>query len=159
MYLYGELAEDLPVTQGDSPVLLIDEVLFFSIGDLSSAYKRKLFNVIRGQSLAGFTPHAALFNGHPEQGGSELAGSNYARVPVTFSAPDKEPSGITITRNIIRTNFARPTAGWGTWTFTAVYDSLTAGECVWLQQRPTAKELVRGVMPFVDAGSMTCGIN
>jgi len=159
LFLYGELAEDLPVTQGDSPVLLIDEVLFFSIGDLSFAYKTRLFNVIRGQSLAGFNPHVGLFNGDPEVGGSELAGSNYARVPVTFSAPDKESSGITITRNTQRTNFNRPIADWGNWTWTAIYDASVAGECVWKQQRSTAKQLSRGIMPFIEANAMTAGIN
>ncbi|MCL2517603.1 MAG: hypothetical protein FWF15_03470 [Oscillospiraceae bacterium] len=161
MYLYGELAEDLPVTQGDSPVLLIDEVLFFSIGDLSFAYKTRLFNVIRGQTLDGISPSpfVALFNGDPETGGSELAGSNYARAPIVFSAPDKEMSGITITRNIQRVNFNRPTADWGNWTWTALYDAATAGECVWKQQRSTAKQLSRGIMPFVEANAMTAGIN
>ena len=159
MYLYGELTEDLPITQGDSPVLLINEVLFFSVGDLATAYKTRLFNTFRGQSLQGFTPHIALFNGDPESGGSELAGSNYVRMPATFSAPTKEASGITVTKSTQRIDFPRPQQNWGNWSYTAIYDSLTTGNCVWKQQRTTPKILNRGIMPFVEVNAITAGIN
>ena len=159
MYLYGELTEDLPITINDAPVLLLNEVLFFGLGDLSTIFKRRLFNVIRGVTLNGFTPHVALFNGHPEDGGSELAGSNYKRVPVTFSSPLKDGAAATVVRNTQRVDFPRPQQNWGTWTFTAIYDSLTGGEPVWLQQRPTAKILNKGIMPFVEEGAITAGIS
>lgn len=159
MYLFGELTEDLPITVGDSPVLLLNEVLFFGIGDLSNAYKTRLFNVIRGTSLPGFTPHIALFNGDPESGGAELAGSNYSRMPATFSAPIKEASGITIVRNTQRIDFPRPQQNWGNWTWTAIFNASTGGEPVWKQQRSSAKILNKGIMPFVEAGAITAGIN
>jgi len=159
MYLYGELAEDLPVTALDSPVFLLNDIVHFSTGDLSLAYKRRLYNVVRGTSLQGFTSHISLFNGDPEDGGAELAGSNYMRTPVSFSAPQKETSGLTVIRNIVRADFPRPLQNWGTWTHTAIFDSLTAGEPVWIQQRAAAKVINRGIMPFVEVNDLTFGIN
>lgn len=159
MYLYGELTEDLPILAGESPVLLLNEVLFFAIGDLSRAYKIHLFNVIRGISLPGFSPYYALYNGNPQDGGGELLGENYTRVPLTFSAPTVEPSGMSIIHNTMRTEFPRPTTNWGNWTHTAIIDNRTAGEPVWIQQRPVAKMLNRGIMPFVEAGAVILGVN
>lgn len=159
MYLYGELTADLPVLSGESPVLLLNEVLFFSIGDMSTAYKTRLFNVIRGTSLLGFAPHCALYNGNPQDGGSELAGDNYARVALTFSAPTVEASGMSIIRNTTRQNFPRPTSNWGNWTHTAIIDANTSGETVWSQQRSTSKMVSSGVMPYIEAGAITVGVN
>ena len=94
MYLYGQLTEELPIMAGESPVLLINEILFFSIGDLSNAYKTHLFNITRGISLPGITPHYSLWNGNPQSGGNELAGENYERVEMVFSAPAAEAGGM-----------------------------------------------------------------
>jgi hypothetical protein len=158
MYLYGSLTEDLQILQGENPVLLLNEVLFFSIGDLSSAYKIRLFNVVRGTSLQGITPHLALFNGNPQSGGAELAGDNYARVPVTFSAPVNESGSMAVIRNTTRNEFARPTSNWGNWTFTAVFDAMAAGEPVFLQQRSSGRMINRGIMPYAEDGDITAGI-
>ena len=159
MYLYGELTEDLTVMSGESPVLLINEVLFFSIGDMSAAYKTRLFNIVRGTSLPGFNSFCALYNGDPENGGAELAGGNYARAPLTFSVPEALPGGMSVIRNAVRADFPRPTVNLGNWTHTAVFDAETAGQPVFIQQRPTPKMVNRGVMPFVEAGNITVGIN
>jgi hypothetical protein len=158
MFLYGNLTEDLPILQNESPVLLIDEVLFFSIGDLSTAYKTRLFNVVRGITLNGFIPHLSLFNGDPQSGGAELSGDNYSRVPVTFSAPVNESGSIAITRNTTRDEFNRPTSNWGNWTFTVIYDSISAGEPVFSQQRTIPKNITRGIMPYADPNDITAGI-
>jgi len=158
MYLYGSLTEDLPIMPNESPVLLINEVLFFSIGDLSNEYKRRLFNVCRGTSLPGFAPHLALFNGNPQVGGSELSGDNYARRPVSFSAPINESGSMAIIRNTARVEFARPTSNWGNWTFTALYDAPSAGTPVFLQERSVAKTLNRGIMPYSEVADITAGV-
>jgi len=137
MYLYGQLTDDLPVQAGESPVLLINEILFFSIGDMSMSYKTKLFNVIRGTTLQGFRSYFSLYNGDPQNGGSELVGDNYARVLLVFSAPLEDTSGLSIIRNTADVNFNRPTGSWGNWTHSAIVDAATSGEPVWIQQRTT----------------------
>ena len=159
MYLYGQLTEDLPISANIAPVLLISETLFFSIGDLSTAYKTRLFNVVRGQTLSGIEPHCALFNGDPQTGGAELAGNNYERIPLVFTAPAKEPGGHTVIRNISKVNFNRPTTNWGTWSWTAITDSAAGGLIVWNQQIPASMQVRRGYMPFVEAGDITVGVN
>jgi hypothetical protein len=157
MYLYGELTEEMPILNGEEPVLLVDEVLFFSIGNLSVAYKTRLFNVVRGHTLVGITPFCSLWNGSPELTGNELGGENYARIQLIFSAPAKEDSGISIIRNSTQVNFNRPTTNWGTWTVTAIHDAATAGEPVWWQER-TPKSLTRGIMPKIEVGAIGIGI-
>lgn len=159
MYLYGELSEDLPILEGESPVLLINEVLFFSIGDMSNSYKTRLFNVIRGTTLPGFNPHIALYNGNPQSGGVELLGENYVRVGLTFSAPLVEISGMTTIRNSESVNFNRPTSNWGNWTHTALMSTNITGEPVWIQQRNIPKMLNRGIMPMIETGAITVGVN
>ena len=159
MYLYGELTEDLPIVQGESPVLLLRETLFFTIGNLSMAYKTRLFNIVRGQTLSGFESYCALYNGDPENGGSELLGGNYQRVLLNFTAPTKNANGISVIVNIQLAEFPNPTVNWGNWTHTAIFDSQTGGEPVFIQQRATPKLLNKGIMPFIRTGGVMMGIN
>lgn len=159
MYLYGALTEALAVLAGESPVLLINEVLFFSLGNLSNAYKIRLFNVIRGIGLQGITPHHSLWSGNPEVGGAELSGLNYARVPLTFTGPLPDISGATIISNSISTTYNRPSDNWGNWVWSAIMDASQGGEPVWITQRPTAKLINRGIMPFINTGDILLGLN
>jgi hypothetical protein len=159
MYLYGQLSEELPIMAGESPVLLVNEVLFFSIGGLSIAYKVNLFNVMRGISITGFTPHYSLWNGNPQDGGAELSGDNYARVPLTFSAPTVDASGMAIITNTTSGSFNRPTTDWGIATYEALINQGTAGVPVWFKQRLVSKPINRGIMPMIAANAITVGIN
>jgi len=159
MFMFGELTEGLQVNMGDSPVLLVNEVLFFNIGDLSNNYKTRLFNVVRGTALNGFAPFLALFNGNPQAGGSEITGSNYQRQQMAFGAPAVSPGGYSVISNTARVDFPRPASDWGNCNHVAIFDAQSGGNLVWFQQKSTPMVLNRGVMPFVNTGGVTVGVS
>lgn len=159
MWLYGKLTDDLVVSAGEMPVILPGEVVYYATGNLSRAYKAKLLNVFRGQSIPGCSPYLSLWTGSPEDGGSELSGANYTRAAVTFAAPAESDSGQMMTSNSAAVNFNRPTTAWGLWSYSAVCDAETAGEPIWLQEKLPAKEIKRGYMPKVETGEVKVAIN
>lgn len=158
LYMYGALTEDLQVFPGDSPVLLQNEALFFSSGDLSNTFKTKLLNAIRGTNISGFTPYVALFNGDPESGGKELAGSNYKRVALTFSAAVVD-GGRTVIRNAAQVDFNRASSNWGSWTYTVIFDALTGGQAVWKQARAMTMPVTQRTMVRINQAAIVVGIN
>lgn len=79
MLCRGELVEPLVIGADEPPVFLAGDVLFYLTGNLSKAWKTKVLNILRGQSIQGIAPYFSLWNGSPEAGGSELSGDNYAR--------------------------------------------------------------------------------
>ena len=116
MLCRGELVEPLVIGADEPPVFLAGDVLFYLTGNLSRAWKTKVLNILRGQSIQGIAPYFSLWNGSPEAGGSELSGDNYARAALTFGAPAEQTSGQIIARNSVATAFNRPSTAWGTWT-------------------------------------------
>lgn len=159
MYLYGAFQEEKPVLANVSIVLLKDEILYWSKGEISNAYKRKLLNIARGISLQGITPYYALFNGDPEAGGMELAGENYKREEIVFSSPVEDTSGMTIIRNTEKVNFNRATTNWGNWSWSAIMDAESGGECVWKQQRATPFQITKSTMAYLEPSSIALGVN
>ena len=115
MLCRGELVEPLVIGADEPPVFLAGDVLFYLTGNLSRAWKTKVLNILRGQSIQGIAPYFSLWNGSPEAGGSELSGDNYARTALTFGAPAEQTSGQIIARNSVATAFNRPSTAWGTW--------------------------------------------
>ena len=108
MLCRGELVEPLVIGADEPPVFLAGDVLFYLTGNLSRAWKTKVLNILRGQSIQGIAPYFSLWNGSPEAGGSELSGDNYARTALTFGAPAEQTSGQIIARNSVATSFIRP---------------------------------------------------
>lgn len=159
MLLYGQLTEELPVQAKQTPVLLEGEVIYYMLGNLTNAYKTKFLNYFRGQPISGFTTHCSLFNGDPEDGGGELSGDNYARVPIAFDAPTESASGQMEMASTGDIAFNRPTSAWGTWTYTVFYDALTSGNPAWKQKLPEEQPLMRGYMPWIKASEIKVAIN
>ena len=81
MLARGELVEPLIIGAEEPPVFLAGDVLFYLTGNLSKAWKTKVLNILRGNSIQGITPYFSLWNGSPESSGSELSGDNYQRAP------------------------------------------------------------------------------
>ena len=156
---YGKLTENLDVLAGEAPVLLAGEVSYYLLGNLSKAYKTKLLNIFRKTNLVGITPHFALFNGSPEQGGAELSGSNYERVALTFSTPSPGNSGQMYIQNSEGTTFNRPSEAWGTWSYSAIYDAKSQGEPVWIQEKVPSKAIKKGYMPVIALNAIKLAIN
>lgn len=159
MLARNELVEPLVIGAEEPPVILAGDTLFYLTGDLSRAWKMKVLNLFRGQSLQGVTPYYSLWNGSPEAAGIELSGDNYQRVPLTFAAPVEQLSGQVTARNAGDTAFPRPTTPWGTWTHTAICTAAGAGEPIWIKARTEPKEIKRGYMPRIAEGSVVVGIN
>lgn len=159
MLARGELIEPLVIGTGEPPVFLAGDVLFYLTGNLSKAWKARVLNVFRGQSIQGITPHFSLWNGSPESSGSELSGDNYQRVPITFGAPTEQASGQIIARNSVAASFPRPSTAWGTWNYSALYSAPTSGEPVYIKPLTEAIELKRGYMPTIAEGAVEVGLN
>ena len=159
MWAYSKLTDPLPLNAGTAPVFSPGDLKFAFTGDLSSAYKTNFLNVFRGQNVTGFSLHAALYTGDPESGGAELSGTNYARVPLTMTAPAEAESGQMKIQNSAQASFNRPSTNWGTWSFTALYDALSGGQPVWKQARTPTWELRPGRMPLIEQGALTVAVN
>lgn len=159
MLARGELVEPLVIGAKEPPVFLTGDVLFYITGNLSKAWMSRALNVFRAQSIPGISPHFSLWNGSPEDGGSELSGSNYQRVPLTFGAPAEQASGQIIVRNSAAAAFPRPSTPWGTWTYSALYSAASSGEPVYIKALTEAVEIKRGYMPTIAEGAVEAGLN
>ena len=144
MLCRGELVEPLVIGADEPPVFLAGDVLFYLTGNLSRAWKTKVLNILRGQSIQGIAPYFSLWNGSPEAGGSELSGDNYARAALTFGAPAEQTSGQIIARNSVATAFNRPSTAWGTWTHSAIYSASSSGEPVYIKALVESVEIKKG---------------
>lgn len=155
----AELTEPLTIGAGEPPVFLPGDIFFYLTGNFSKAFKTRILNTFRGTSLAGFTPHFALYNGDPESGGSELSGDNYARVSLAFSSPAEQESGQLMIQTSKASSFNRPTTDWGNWSYSAIYDAASSGNPIATVKRATAKDIKRGYMPTIAAGAVKIGLN
>ena len=63
MLCRGELVEPLVIGADEPPVFLAGDVLFYLTGNLSRAWKTKVLNILRGQSIQGIAPYFSLWNG------------------------------------------------------------------------------------------------
>lgn len=159
MLARGELTESLVIGANEPPVFLAGDVLFYLTGNMSTAYKTRLMNLFRGITIPGITPHFSLWNGSPESTGSELAGDNYARVPLTFAAPTEQASGQLLMSNAAVVSFPRPSTPWGVWNYSAIYSAESGGEPVYLQALTEDITIKKGYMPTIDVGALKVGLN
>lgn len=159
MLARGELMEPLVIGKEQPPVLLAGDAVFYLNGNLSKAWKTKVLNLFRGTTLQGITPYLSLWNGSPEDSGSELSGGNYQRVPITFGAPAEQSSGQILARNSSPVSFPRPTTAWGLWSWVALYSGQTSGEPVEVIALTEPVEVKRGYMPTFAEGAFEVGIN
>lgn len=155
----AELTEPLNIGANEPPVFLPGDISFYLTGNFSKSFKTRILNTLRGTSLTGFTPHFALYNGDPENGGAELSGDNYARVSLTFSSPSEQESGRLMIQNSAAANFNRPTTDWGNWSYSAIYDAASSGNPVAFVKRTSAKDIKRGYMPTIASGAIKIGVN
>lgn len=159
MLARNELTEPLVIGANQPPVFLKGDVMFYAAGSLSTAYKTRLLNLLRGQSIPGITPHMSLWNGNPESAGAELSGDNYARVPIVFSGPSEQESGQLLATNTSAVTFNRPSTAWGTWSWSAIYSAASGGQPVYILRLPEPITVKRNYMPIYDVGGLQVGVN
>ena len=158
MLLYGEFTEALTVEANESPVVASGEAQWWITGGMSTAYKTKMLNLLRGTSVSGFSPYLAIYNGSPEDGGAELSGDNDARSAITFSAPASQVGGQSQIANSGRLATPRASTSWGTMTHIAVMDASTSGQPVFYASR-SAKAFRKGMMLIYEDGTLKLSIN
>ena len=158
MLLYSELTESMVINANEAPVIVAEESQWWMTGNISTAYKTKILNVLRGINCAGFDPFLSLYNGNPESGGSELSGGGYGRVALAFSAPAEQATGQMKTSNSVRATTSRSTAAWGTWTYDVIMDAASNGIPVFFVSR-AAKEVRKGLLVIIEAGDLSLVVN
>ena len=159
MWAHGKLAEPLNVLAGTAPIFSPGDLQLSFAGDLTKAYKAKYLNVLRGQTVEGLNLFVSLYNGDPDNGGAELSGTNYARVALSMTAPTEAETGQMRIENSVQASFNRPSATWGTWTYTALYNAATGGQAVWRQAKAPVWEMKAGRMPIIEQGAIKLAIN
>ena len=146
MLFYAPLQTPKVIKTGTAPVVRVGEAKFWITGNFSSAFKTSILNVFKGTTLAGFTPYVTLFNGSPEDGGSELTGGNFARQQITFSTPAQTSTGQAQISNTAAVKYPVATVNLGAYTHDAIYDAATAGNLI---------AFVSGGADTYSAGDMT----
>lgn len=126
MLLKAPLNSEKQIRSGIAPVIRINEAKFWLTGDLSNYCKQKILNLFRGQNFAGITPYVTLFNGDPEGNGTELAGGNFARQPITFTAPVELPNGQRIISNATDISFPAATVYLGAYNYDCIFDGVSS---------------------------------
>ena len=159
MWAYGKLSDPLAILSGTAPVFAPGDLAVSFTGDLTNAYKTKYLNVLCGQTVGGFNLYVSLYNGDPDNGGAELSGTNYARVALAMTAPSESETGQMRSEYSAAAAFNRPSASWGNWTYTALYDSASGGQAVWRQAKVPSWELKTGRMPIIEQGALKLAIN
>lgn len=158
MLLYGAFTESVAIEANEAPVVVAGEAQWWLTGAMSVEYRKRVLGMLRGTAVNAFTPHLALYNGHPEDGGAELAGDNYARVALGFTAPAEQPGGQMLVSNSAEVMSERASGGWGTWRYTAVMDGKTGGVPVFYAER-TPKEMRKGAKVVVAEGALALSIH
>jgi len=100
------------------------------------------------------TVYVGLFTATPSDtgGGTEVAGSGYARQVIAFSAPS--PAGTMVNSAII--DFPAATgSGWGTVTHFAIFDALTVGNMLYWGDLDVAKVISLNDIFRFTASSVT----
>lgn len=159
MLLYGQLTEPLSIKANEAPTLLQDEIIFYLNGNLSSLYKSKLLNVLRGNSMASANPSIALFSGSPEALGNEFSASNYERKSATFTPPVENSNGRMTVQNTTNIAFNIPSSDWGNLTNFAIMDDPTGGNPIYIGTISPSKEIKKGHNVQILAGNLKASID
>lgn len=164
MWLYGQLTTSLTIQANVSPVFRIGSIKWTINGNMSTAYKQNILNVLRGQtaSLASFTPYIGLCNGDPNGSGSEFVGNDYARLAVTFAAPstDSDNATASMTSNTADISSPNPASGyWGTLNYAGIYTAQTGGSLFASVPLSTSYNMNEGSVAGFRAGDLTFSVN
>lgn len=164
MWLYGALDQTIAITPGVSPIFQIGSIKFTLSGKISSAYRVKILNTLRGEDgedCAGFIPYFGCAIGDIDVSvNNEFSGTNYSRVQISFSTPDNLSSGAMAIHNT--DTFATDYAGsnWGSWAYTVVFDNSTVGSGgAFYYSSRTPNNIYKGGACGYNAGDLVLTIN
>ena len=159
IWAYAALDEPISVTADTAPLIRSAEWHYLSSGNFTNAFKAACLNLLRGQSITGFQPAVALFNGSPDGGGAELSGGGYARIPIIFGAPEIQPAGQTMISNsaIATSNIA--TESWGTLTDDVIFDAASGGMAVASRHRDSSVIMGRTSAASIAIGELSVSVD
>lgn len=152
MILYGQLNIPLDIRAGQQPSIHEGEMLYFALGNFTNRLRTDMLNVLRGQTMPGFTPFAALFDGDPTTSGVELSGGGYGRPEIVFGNPTIQTAGHTMITNTAGSRFPMPTSPWGNWAFQGIMDAASGGHVLTAMANPNPEIIQRGYIPVIPTG-------
>ena len=160
MLVYKALPTPIVLTSETSPRFNVGEiVLTMAGGDMDPAYKETVLNFLRGTNLEGFEPYLALYNGDPTASGTELSGTDYARLPLVFSQPTEQVSGQMQISNTNATQSQPANSNWGTWSYGVIMTAQTGGNRFYYKQNVSAYPMNNGAQAYITAGAINVSIN
>lgn len=125
-------------------------------GSFSDYAENKIVDHLTGKtSFTKPTAYIALFTAAPTDagGGTEVAGSNYARVATAASDWNAASGGAAT--NAADITFPTPSGSWGTVTHFAAFDASTVGNMLWWGDLATSKSPGSGDPVKFPAGQLT----
>jgi hypothetical protein len=98
--------------------------------------------------------HVALFTGAPGEagGGTEVSGTNYARIAASFTVSGSAPTQATTASAL---EYATAGSAWGTVTHAAVFDAATGGNMLAFAVLAEAKPISSGDVFRIPASNLT----
>lgn len=164
MLLYGQLTTNLTIQAGVSPVFRAGSIRWTINGNMSNIYKQQILNTLRRQqaSVSSFTPYIGLCNGDPNSSGTELSGTDYARIPVTFAAPtsDADAATATMTSNTADVSSPNPAGSyWGTANYAGIYTAASGGNLFMSVPLNSTYVMNEGSVAGFRAGKLTVSVN
>ena len=159
MLLRGDLTVPLEIRPQQQPSILAGDIIYWGRGNFSSSFRAAYLNILRGISLQGFTPHAAMFNGNPESGGFELYGENYSRPPVPFAAPSIADNGVMTIVNEQVVSFPTPLDTWGHWTHDALMRGDFTAETATVSVNAESEVIHRNYIGRFNTGALRVGLD
>lgn len=159
MLLYGDISVPLTIAANQQPSIYAGDILYYIVSDFSAAFEQSVLNVLRNQTLSGFTPYLALFNGDPEGTGIELSGDGYGRPSVTFGAPAVQTGGYSQIENTALVRFPSPVSPWGLWAYDGIMDAATGGNLIAKYQNPIPETIQKNYVPQVLPGDYKIAMN
>ena len=160
MLIYSELNNPISLSAEMTPKFSAgDIVLNMDSGNMSSEFKAKVLNLMRGTNIVGFTPYFAMYNGDPAASGSELSGGGYSRILLSFSNPAEQASGHMQISNTNTGTSSAAESNWGTWSYGAIMDAETSGNIVWYKANTASHNMVPGSRANINAGAISCSVN
>jgi len=159
MWLYGELSIPLDIKAEQQPSIYEGDILYWFVGAFSTSFKTKVAGLLKGDTISGFTPYLALFNGDPEDAGGELSGGAYARQAMVFSAPSEQTGGQMMIQNSDPIKFPSPTNEWGNWAYTGMRNAETGGDLILKAVNPNPEVLKKNYVPSVDVNKFRVMMN
>lgn len=158
--VYKALASPITLTSETSPRFNAGEiVLTLAAGDMDPTYKVTVLNFLRGSNLVGFSPYLALYNGDPTATGTELSGTGYARLSLTFGSPTEQVSGQMQMSNTNAAQTAAANANWGTFAYGVVMTDVSGGNRYYYKQNAATYAMNNGAQVYIASGAINVAVN